>query len=169
MTEEGLLRFTVKKRDTPMRILPLILLQRLVENEDCGVAIEDAADMLHCSPSQVERRLYQLLEKAPDHHLVVGFKPGRVCLSGNVLIDNASPAVLNIRQPAYQYNLRRRVAWKQVRKLPAPPKTFTLPEAAKALGLSHKDTEELLADWLTDPYVGMFMLEERPVFFARFF
>jgi hypothetical protein len=167
MAEGGLLRFRVSKRDA--EVLPLILLQRLVENETCGVAIENAAQMLHCAPSQVGKRLNRLIEKAPDHHLLVGFLPGRVCLWGNTLIDNASPAVLNLHTPRYQYNLRRRVAWKQVRKLPAPPKTFTLPEAAKALGLSRKQTEELLEDWLAAPYVGMFFLKERPIFFARLF
>ena len=162
-----MLRFPVSKRDA--EVLPLILLQRLVENGTGGVAIGDAANMLHCAPSQVGKRLNRLIEKAPDHHLLVGFLPGRVCLSGDTLIHGASPAVLNIHQPQYQHNLRRRVAWKQVRKLPAPPKTFTLPEAAKALNLLRKQTERLLADWLAAPYVGMFMMRERPIFFARLF
>jgi hypothetical protein len=167
MTEGGLLRFPVSKRDA--EVLPLILLQRLVENEASGVAIENAAKMLHCAPSQVGRRLNRLIKKAPDHHLLVGFKPGRVCLSGDTLIHRADPTVLRILGTRYQHNLRRRVAWKQVRKLPAPPKTFTLPEAAKALNLSRKQTERLLAVWLAAPYVGMFMMRERPIFFARLF
>lgn len=164
MTERGLLRFPVSKRDA--QVLPLILLQRLVEGGARGVAIEDAAKMLRCAPSQVGKRLNRLVEKAPDHHLVVGFLPGRVCLSGNTLIDNR-PRGLD--WPVHVRRLKRRVAWREVRKLPEPHRTFTLPEAAGALGLPRKQTEQLLADWLAEPYIGMFMLEERPIFFARLF
>jgi hypothetical protein len=168
MAQEGLLRLCVSKRDA--QILPLLLLQRLVESGTRGVAIEDAAQMLHCAPARVGQRLVRLLEKAPRHHLQLGFKPGRVCLSGDTLIHNADPVLLKLRGvPRYKHNLRRRVAWKQVQKLPAPPKTFTPPEAAKALGLSRKQTERLLAVWLVAPYVGMFMLKEKPIFFARLF
>lgn len=152
------------------QILPLILLQRLVERGDDGVAIEDAAEMLHCAPAQVVQRLSRLLEKAPDHHMLLGFLPGRISLTGGILIDNGPR---NIRSKydwaLHEQRLKRGVAWKQVRKLPAPPKTFTLPEAAKALNLSRKQTEKLLADWLSAPYIGMFMLKERPLFFARLF
>lgn len=168
MTEGGLLRLRGAKRGA--HILPLILLQRLVEKGDDGVAIEDAAEMLHCAPAQVVQRLSRLLEKAPDHHMLLGFLPGRVCLSGSTLISGTPEAALNVTWSRYKYNLRRRAAWREVQKLPAPPKTFTLPEASKALKTrSRRETERLLADWLNARYIGMFMMRDRPIFFGRLF
>jgi len=148
------------------RILISLLLRKLVESETEGVPIEQAAEMLRCSPSQVKLKLDRLLEKAPDHHILVGLKPGRVCFSGNLLVSNTRR--INDWQ-GHVRRLKRSVTWKQVRKLPPPPKTFTMPEATRYLKRPQKQTTNLLSNWLDEAYIGMFMMNDRPIFFGRLF
>ena len=153
------------------QILRLLLLRKLVETRH-GIQIIEAAEMLGCKPRDVGRILTAILKETPEPKKVWLFydrRKKRISMSGVFLFSKPIPRLRTTEWPTLVRYLKRRARWKEARKLPVPPKTFTSLEAAKIWKLPPVDAQRHLEELSTGPYVNAFFLSGEPVFWQRAF
>ena len=167
--------YKLKGAGQTARLLKLQLLRKLVEaigqkelNGRRWIPIDDAAEMLACSPEDVGRRLRRTLNRTPDPtriHISIDWTNRRIQMWGIFLFG----APFSDEWTAVVRRAKRRTAWKEARKLPPPPKTFTARQAAGVLKRSPEEAFRRLEELRSAYYLNAFLLAGKPVFWQRSF